>query len=68
VSKSTADVTTLDNEIERHLEIAEIYDRLAALSDDCKMFTPRAMASNHRDIADRLTRLKATSPQTEEGS
>lgn len=63
----TAEVTTLENEIERHRAIADLMRRFAFLCDNEKIFTPDTIANTHDQTARRLQQLKIILSQTKLG-
>ena len=56
----TKEVTTLENEIERHKAIADLMRQFAFLSDDAQVFSASTMASVHNQTANRLSQLRAS--------
>jgi hypothetical protein len=55
---ATKEITTLQNEIERHREIADIYSRLSQLKGNDRIFDASAMKDVHNQTANRLMQVK----------
>ena len=54
----TSNVTTLENEIDRHQNLADLMQKFATFSDDERIFSPSVMAAIHQQTANRLRQLR----------